>query len=86
MLVLIKNLFFLLSQRERRNDTSNMAVMEVGLPSGYVADVDALPSVLQIPKVKRVETQLQDTGVVIYFDRVSFVYTLKTILCVHIHV
>lgn len=48
-----------------------MAVMEVGLPSGYVADVDALPSILQIPKVKRVETQLQDTSVVIYFDRVS---------------
>lgn len=63
-----------------------MAVMEVGLPSGYVADVDALPSVLQIPKVKRVETQLQDTGVVIYFDRVSFLYTLKTILYMYIHV
>lgn len=61
-----------------------MAVMEVGLPSGYVADVDALPSVLQIPKVKRVETQLQDTGVVIYFDRVSLVYVLNMILCVYI--
>lgn len=77
-------MFFFLSQRERRNDTSNMAVMEVGLPSGYVADVDALPSVLQIPKVKRVETQLQDTGVVIYFDRVSLVYVLNMILCVYI--
>lgn len=53
-----------------------MAVMEIGLPSGYVADVDALPSILQIPKVKRVETQLQDTSVVIYFDRVRSIHFL----------
>lgn len=47
---------------------SNMAVMEVALPSGYLADVDALPSILQIQKVKRVEAANSDTSVVIYFD------------------
>ncbi|KFM80556.1 CD109 antigen, partial [Stegodyphus mimosarum] len=72
-------------QRERRNDTSNMAVMEVGLPSGYVADVDALPSILQIPKVKRVETQLQDTNVVIYFDRLDKEESCVTVPAHRIH-
>ncbi|KAG8176847.1 hypothetical protein JTE90_001986 [Oedothorax gibbosus] len=72
-------------QRERRNDTSNMAVMEVGLPSGYVADVDALPSILQIPKVKRVETQLQDTSVVIYFDRLDKEESCVTVPAHRIH-
>lgn len=72
-------------QRERRNDTSNMAVMEVGLPSGYVADVDALPSILQIPKVKRVETQLQDTSVVIYFDRLDREESCVTVPAHRIH-
>ncbi|GIX78720.1 CD109 antigen, partial [Caerostris extrusa] len=72
-------------QRERRNDTSNMAVMEVGLPSGYVADVDALPSILQINKVKRVETQLQDTSVVIYFDRLDKEESCVTVPAHRIH-
>ncbi|XP_054716193.1 CD109 antigen-like [Uloborus diversus] len=72
-------------QRERKNDTSNMAVMEVSLPSGYVADVDALPSILQIPKVKRVETQLQDTGVVIYFDRLDRDESCVTVPAHRIH-
>ncbi|GFW13172.1 CD109 antigen [Trichonephila clavipes] len=72
-------------QRERRNDTSNMAVMEVGLPSGYIADVDALPSILQIPKVKRVETQMQDTNVVIYFDRLDKEESCVTVPAHRIH-
>ncbi|XP_055932294.1 CD109 antigen-like isoform X3 [Argiope bruennichi] len=72
-------------QREPRNDTSNMAVMEVGLPSGYVADVDALPSILQINKVKRVETQLQDTNVVIYFDRLDQEESCVTVPAHRIH-
>ncbi|XP_023225702.1 CD109 antigen-like isoform X2 [Centruroides sculpturatus] len=50
---------------------SNMAVMEVGLPSGYEADTDALPSILQIPRVKKVEANQGNTNVVIYFDRLT---------------
>ena len=46
---------------------SNMAVMEVELPSGYVADMDSLPGA---PDIKRVDTTKGDTNVVIYFDRV----------------
>ncbi|XP_071036540.1 thioester-containing protein 1 allele R1 [Parasteatoda tepidariorum] len=72
-------------QRERRNDTSNMAVMEVTLPSGYIADVDALPSILQIPKVKRVESQLHDTNVIIYFDRMDAEESCVTVPAHRIH-
>lgn len=54
-----------------KEGVSNMAVMEVGLPSGYLADTDALPSILQIPRVKKVEANQGDTNVVIYFDRLT---------------
>lgn len=46
--------------------------MEVELPSGYSADVDALPSIKsQGNGIKRIESHNGDTNVVIYFDRVS---------------
>lgn len=48
-----------------------MAVMEVELPSGYLADVDALPSITRAKVVKRIDTANADSTVVIYFDRVS---------------
>lgn len=51
--------------------SSNMAVMEVGLPSGFQADTETLPAIKKLQKIKRVETQDGDTSVVIYFDRVS---------------
>ncbi|XP_022254709.1 CD109 antigen-like isoform X2 [Limulus polyphemus] len=54
--------------RNNEDEPSNMAVMDVQLPSGYLADVDALPSILKIPKTKRVETADGQTKVVIYFD------------------
>ena len=47
-----------------------MAVMEVALPSGYTADVDALPSVTRAKEVKRIDTSDGDTNVIIYMDRV----------------
>ena len=47
-----------------------MAVMEVDLPSGYVADVDALTSIPRAKEVKRIDTRNGDTNVVIYFDRI----------------
>jgi len=52
-----------------------MAVMEVELPSGYVADVEALPSVTRAKEIKRIDTANGDTNVVIYFDRVSAFHT-----------
>lgn len=49
---------------------SNMAVMEVTLPSGFTVDSDALPSLQMSQNVKRVETKNGDTVVVLYFDKV----------------
>lgn len=48
-----------------------MAVMEVELPSGYNADVDALPAATRAKEVKRVDTANNDGTVIVYFDRVS---------------
>lgn len=53
------------------NDSSNMAVMEVTLPSGYTADPDSIPNLRASPYVQRVETKDGDTVVVLYFDKVN---------------
>ncbi|XP_034230056.1 pregnancy zone protein-like isoform X2 [Thrips palmi] len=50
---------------------SNMAVVEVSLPSGFTADQDALPALKENPNVKRVETKDQDTVIVLYFDKME---------------
>lgn len=54
----------------RGANESNMAVMEVSLPSGFTVDRDALPSLEQSQQVRRVETRDQGTVVVLYFDKV----------------
>ena len=51
-------------------EESNMAVMEISLPSGYVMDEDSLPSLKAIKDVKRVETKDGGTGISLYFDKV----------------
>ncbi|EZA52046.1 hypothetical protein X777_09067 [Ooceraea biroi] len=48
---------------------SNMAVMEVSLPSGFTVDRDSLPSLEVSSHVRRVETRNGDTMVVLYFDK-----------------
>ncbi|XP_050529257.1 CD109 antigen-like isoform X2 [Daktulosphaira vitifoliae] len=53
----------------RGGNDSNMAVMEVTLPSGYTVDNDALPSLILSNNVKRVETKEGDTMVMLYFDK-----------------
>lgn len=47
---------------------SNMAIMEVNLPSGFTADIDSLPSLGASQSIKLVETKNEDTTVVMYFD------------------
>ncbi|CAG2101908.1 unnamed protein product [Medioppia subpectinata] len=47
---------------------TNMAVMDVELPSGYVADVESLPKDNQI---KRIDTTKGDTNVIVYFDKIT---------------
>ena len=48
---------------------SNMAVMEVNVPSGFVADSDKLP--FSVAGVKQVEIDNGGTLVVIYFDNLG---------------
>ncbi|XP_023714120.1 CD109 antigen isoform X3 [Cryptotermes secundus] len=50
---------------------SNMAVMEVTLPSGFTVDSDALPSLRMSQNVKRVETKNGDTVIMLYFDKMT---------------
>lgn len=44
--------------------------MEVELPSGYNADLEALPAITRAKVVKRVETSNNDETVFVYLDRV----------------
>lgn len=50
---------------------SNMAVMEIALPSGYVGDKDSFGKIESIDRVKRVETKNADTTVIVYFDSLT---------------
>lgn len=45
-----------------------MVVLEVTLPSGYVAESDTLINVSNAFNVKKIETKNADTIIVIYFD------------------
>merc|ERR1712107_674574 len=48
---------------------SNMAVMEVNLPSGFTANQDTLPALRRYKGVKRVDAEQKDTKVVITLTR-----------------
>ena len=50
---------------------SNMAVMEVNLPSGFTANRASLPALRRFRGVKRVDTERGDTKVVLYFERLT---------------
>lgn len=47
---------------------SNMALMEIYLPSGFTADSDQLQSIRKVNQVQRVETKNSETSIIIYFD------------------
>ncbi|XP_018798385.1 PREDICTED: CD109 antigen isoform X2 [Bactrocera latifrons] len=47
---------------------SNMAVMEIALPSGYTAETDAFNAIEAVDRVKRTETKNSDSMVIVYFD------------------
>jgi len=51
--------------------SSNMAVMEVNLPSGFTANLNVLPALRRYRGVKRVETQREHTKVVLYFESIG---------------
>ncbi|XP_053673861.1 thioester-containing protein 1 allele R1-like [Anopheles nili] len=50
---------------------SNMAVMEVDMPSGFIVENDTLEQLKKHALVKKVETKRGDTTVVLYFDNIG---------------
>ncbi|KAJ6646228.1 CD109 antigen, partial [Pseudolycoriella hygida] len=50
---------------------SNMAVMEVSLPSGIAADLERIPSLESSEGVKKVETKNGDTTIVVYIEKLG---------------
>ncbi|XP_032689989.1 CD109 antigen-like isoform X2 [Odontomachus brunneus] len=64
---------------------SNMAVMEVNLPSGFTVDRDSLPSLEISSHVKRVETKNGDTMVVLYFDKMVKQEYCPTVSAFRVH-
>lgn len=50
---------------------SNMAVMEVELPSGFTFDLDSKDALMSTKNVKKVELENSDTKIVIYFDHIG---------------
>lgn len=55
----------------KAGEKSNMALMEVELPSGYVADAEALPGLKRQRDIMRVDTSDGDTKVLIYISQVT---------------
>lgn len=72
------SLFIIRFVPTKEANESNMAVMEISLPSGFTVDRDSLPSLELSSHVKRVETKNGDTMVVLYFDKVEFISQLIT--------
>ncbi|XP_076058869.1 CD109 antigen-like [Oratosquilla oratoria] len=62
-----------------RGNESNMAVLDVTLPSGYVVDNDLIPGLYDYDHVKRVERKDGGTGVLIYFDKLTPVEVCPTV-------
>ncbi|XP_054284946.1 CD109 antigen-like isoform X2 [Macrosteles quadrilineatus] len=69
----------------RDGNESNMAVMEVSLPSGFTVDPDALPSLQNSNSVKRVETKDGDSVVMLYFDKMTVKELCPTVRAYRTH-
>ena len=54
-----------------REKPSNMAVMEVNLPSGYALDADELPALREIDKLMRYELEDDGSKLQVYFDNLG---------------
>ncbi|XP_016958760.1 alpha-1-macroglobulin-like [Drosophila biarmipes] len=50
---------------------SNMAILEVSLPSGYTADGESFKGIREIERVRLVETRNDDSVVVVYFENLA---------------
>lgn len=47
---------------------SNMAILELELPSGYTTDSDSLINLARVHNVKKIETKNANTAYIVYFD------------------
>ncbi|GAB6021604.1 CD109 molecule [Chamberlinius hualienensis] len=56
---------------EGEDKNSNMAVIEMNLPSGYVVDSETLPHIGDQSRLKRVDTKEGGTKVEIYYDQLN---------------
>ncbi|XP_067620071.1 thioester-containing protein 1 allele S1-like [Eurosta solidaginis] len=52
-------------------EASNMALLEISLPSGYVADEESFKEIETAKRVRQVETKHADTQIVVYFESLS---------------
>ncbi|CAH0556688.1 unnamed protein product [Brassicogethes aeneus] len=64
---------------------SNMAVMEVTLPSGFTADTDALPSLEVSQNVQKVETRDSLTKIILYFNNITRLEYCPTVSAFRTH-
>lgn len=55
----------------KAGERSNMAILDVELPSGYAADSEALHALKRSSQVKRVDSADGDTRVFVYLDKVT---------------
>lgn len=63
--------FSFVSRNLTDSSQSNLAVMEVNLPSGFTADRDSLPSLEVSQNVQKVETSHELTKVILYFNNLT---------------
>ncbi|XP_023031290.1 CD109 antigen isoform X6 [Drosophila willistoni] len=59
-----------LEDSDQKKD-SNMVVIEIALPSGYVSDSDKFDQIKAVDRVKRIETKNSDSTIIAYFDSLT---------------
>ncbi|ERL86830.1 hypothetical protein D910_04233 [Dendroctonus ponderosae] len=64
---------------------SNMAVMEVTLPSGFTADGDSLPSLEVSQNVQKVATSHENTKILLYFNNLTVTEYCPTVSAFRTH-
>ncbi|KAJ8943868.1 hypothetical protein NQ314_009638 [Rhamnusium bicolor] len=78
-------MFIFVSRNLTENGESNMAVMEVSLPSGFTADIDSLPSLEVSQNVQKVETSHGLTKIILYFNNISKIEYCPTVSAFRTH-
>lgn len=64
---------------------SNMAVMEIDLPSGFQFDADQRQNLQWTQSVKKVETRNDETQIVLYFERLTTAIICPKVRAVRVH-